>query len=110
MQFKLNFILLSIFLSIFLCLKTLAVETSYFCENTQTEKKIHIVYHERYVKEEMAKNIWLFFQKIDKTENYLNITSLDNDKPIRQWKINLLSGEAILTPMFDPTSNWICKK
>ena len=56
----------------------------------------------------MSPNIWLFFQKIELNNNKLNLISVDDDKPIREWKINLTSGEAILTPMFDPSSNWLC--
>ena len=56
----------------------------------------------------MSPNIWLFFQKISLVNNNLNLISIDDDKPIRQWQINLVSGEAILTPMFDPSSNWLC--
>ncbi len=86
-----------------------ANEKSFNCESVLTKDKTHIVYHERYAKEEMAGNIWLFFQIIEISENNLNLTSLDDSKPIRNWKINLSSGEATLTPMFDPISEWICK-
>ena len=58
--------------------------------------------------------IWFFYgnktaQKIKLNNNNLNLISVDDDKPIREWKINLISGEAILTPMFDPSSNWLCR-
>ncbi len=56
----------------------------------------------------MSPNICLFFQKIKLNNNDLNLISVDDDKPIREWKINLTSGKAILTPMFDPESNWLC--
>ena len=39
----------------------------------------------------------------------LNIVSVDDKKTIREWDINLISGEATLTPMFDPKSKWLCK-
>ena len=78
------------------------------CENLITNSKTNIVYGNNFAKEEMSPNIWLFFQKISLVNNNLNIISIDDDKPIRQWQINLVSGEAILTPMFDPSSNWLC--
>ena len=56
----------------------------------------------------MLPNIWLFFQKISLVDNNLNLISIDDDKPIREWQINLISGNATLTPMFDPSSNWLC--
>ena len=37
------------------------------------------------------------------------IISIDDEKPIREWKINLASGEATLIPMFDAKSKWLCK-
>ena len=78
------------------------------CENLITNSKTNIVYGNNFAKEEMSPNIWLFFQKISLVNNNLNIISIDDDKPIRQWQINLVSGEATLTPMFDPSSNWLC--
>ena len=78
------------------------------CENLITNSKTNIVYGNNFAKEEMSPNIWLFFQKISLVNNNLNLISLDDDKPIRQWQINLVSGKAILTPMFDPSSNWLC--
>ena len=78
------------------------------CENLITNSKTNIVYGNNFAKEEMSPNIWLFFQKISLVNNNLNLISIDDDKPIRQWQINLVSGEAILTPMFDPSSNWLC--
>ena len=79
------------------------------CENILTKSKANIVYGENFAKEEMLPNIWLFFQKITLTNNKLNLISLDDEKNIREWKINLTSGEAILIPMFDPSSKWLCK-
>ena len=81
---------------------------SFSCENLLTKNKAYIVYGKNFAKEEMSPNIWLFFQKITLNNNSLNLISVDDDKPIREWKINLTSGEAILTPMFDPSSNWLC--
>ena len=34
--------------------------------------------------------------------------SIDDEKTIREWQIDLDSGKATLTPMFDPSSNWLC--
>ena len=79
------------------------------CENILTKNKANIVYGENFAKEEMLPNIWLFFQKITLINNKLNLISLDDEKNIREWKINLTSGEAILIPMFDPSSKWLCK-
>ena len=56
----------------------------------------------------MSPNIWLFFQKIKLDNANLNLVSIDDEKPIREWQIDIASGEATLTPMFDPSSNWIC--
>ena len=56
----------------------------------------------------MSPNIWLFFQKIKLDNAKLSLVSIDDDKPIREWQIDIVSGEATLTPMFDPSSNWIC--
>ena len=78
------------------------------CKNLITKSKIKIVYGKNFAKEEMYPNIWLFFQKVKLEPNNLNLISIDDDKPIREWKINLISGEAILTPMFEASSNWIC--
>ena len=81
---------------------------SFSCENPITKKKAYIVYGKNFAKEEMSPNIWLFFQKIKLDKNNLNITSIDDDKTIREWQIDLVSGKAILTPMFDPSSKWLC--
>ena len=78
------------------------------CENLMTNSKTNIVYGNNFAKEEMSPNIWLFFQKISLVDNNLNLISIDDNKPIRQWQINLISGNATLTPMFDPSSNWLC--
>ena len=78
------------------------------CENNITKSKTNIIYGNNFAKEEMSPNIWLFFQKIILNDNNLNLISIDDDKTIREWKINLTSGKAILTPMFDPTSDWLC--
>ena len=82
---------------------------SFSCVNPITKNKAFIVYGNNFAKEEMSPNIWLFFQKIKLNNNNLNLISMDDDKPIREWKINLTSGEAILTPMFDSSSNWLCR-
>ena len=79
------------------------------CENVSTKNKANIVYDKNFAKEEMSPNIWLFFQKITLDKNTLNIVSIDDEKTIREWDINLISGEAILIPMFDPKSKWLCK-
>ena len=103
---KLSFILL-FFLTInnfaYADLKTL------ICENVVTKNKANIVYSKNFAKEEMSPNIWLFFQKIVLDNKTLNIVSVDDKKTIREWDINLISGEATLTPMFDPKSKWLCK-
>ena len=78
------------------------------CENPITNSKTFIVYGNNFAKEEMLPNIWLFFQKISLVDDNLNLISIDDDKPIREWQINLISGNATLTPMFDPSSNWLC--
>ena len=78
------------------------------CKNLITNSKTNIVYGNNFAKEEMSPNIWLFFQKISLVDNNLNLISIDDNKPIRQWQINLISGNATLTPMFDPSSNWLC--
>ena len=82
---------------------------TFSCESLLTKNKAFIVYGKNFAKEEMSSNIWLFFQKIKLNNNNLNLISVDDDKPIREWKINLTSGEAILTPMFDSSSNWLCR-
>ena len=79
------------------------------CENPITNSKTNIVYGNNFAKEEMSPNIWLFFHDIKIDKNNLNIVSLDDGKAIREWKINLSSGDATLIPMFDPTSKWLCK-
>ena len=81
---------------------------SFTCENLLTKNKAFIVYGKNFAKEEMSPNIWLFFQKIKLDKNNLNIVSVDDDKSIREWQIDLASGKATLTPMFDPSSNWLC--
>ena len=99
-------------LSIFACINynnAYANLDSFSCENPLTKNKAFIVYGNNFAKEEMSPNIWLFFQKIKLNNNNLNLISMDDDKPIREWKINLTSGEAILTPMFDSSSNWLCR-
>ena len=101
-----SFLILSIF--IFSTNKSSANLNNVSCENPITNSKTNIVYGNNFAKEEMSPNIWLFFQKISLVNNNLNIISIDDDKPIRQWQINLVSGEATLTPMFDPSSNWLC--
>ena len=103
---KLSFILL-FFLTInnfaYADLKTL------ICENVMTKNKANIVYSKNFAKEEMSPNIWLFFQKVVLDNKNLKIVSEDDEKTIREWDINLISGEATLTPMFDPKSKWLCK-
>ena len=103
---KLSFILL-FFLTInnfaYADLKTL------ICENVVTKNKANIVYSKNFAKEEMSPNIWLFFQKVVLDNKNLKIVSEDDEKTIREWDINLISGEATLTPMFDPKSKWLCK-
>ena len=79
------------------------------CENVATKNKANIVYGKNFAKEEMSPNIWLFFQKIELDNKTLNIVSVDDEKTIREWDINLISGDATLTPMFDPKSKWLCK-
>jgi len=103
---KLSFILLFLLTTNNLAyadLKTL------ICENVVTKNKANIVYSKNFAKEEMSPNIWLFFQKIVLDNKTLNIVSVDDKKTIREWDINLISGEATLTPMFDPKSKWLCK-
>ena len=81
---------------------------SFSCENLITKNKAFIVYGKNFAKEEMSPNIWLFFQKIKLDKDNLNISSIDDEKTIREWQIDLQTGKATLTPMFDPSSNWLC--
>ncbi len=81
---------------------------TFSCESLLTKNKAFIVYGNNFAKEEMSPNIWLFFQKIKLDKNNLNIISVDDEKSIREWQIDLVSGKATLTPMFDPSSNWLC--
>ena len=81
---------------------------TFSCESLLTKNKTFIVYGKNFAKEEMSPNIWLFFQKIKLDKNNLNIISVDDEKSIREWQIDLVSGKATLTPMFDPSSNWLC--
>ena len=87
---------------------SLANLNSLSCENNITKSKTNIIYGSNFAKEEMSPNIWLFFQKIKLDNANLSLVSIDDDKPIREWQIDIVSGEATLTPMFDPSSNWIC--
>ena len=87
---------------------SLANLNSLSCENNITKSKTNIIYGNNFAKEEMSPNIWLFFQKVKLDNSNLSLVSIDNDKPIREWQIDVVSGEATLTPMFDPSSNWIC--
>ena len=50
-----------------------------------------------------------FNREITLDKYTLNIVSIDDEKTIREWDINLISGEATLIPMFDPKSKWLCK-
>ena len=102
---------LSFILSIFACTNynnAYANLDTFSCESLLTQNKTFIVYGKNFAKEEMSPNIWLFFQKIKLDKNNLNIISVDNEKSIREWQIDLVSGKATLTPMFDPSSNWLC--
>ena len=106
---KIKFIFLLILSILFFSMnKSYANLSNVSCENPITNSKTNIVYSNNFAKEEMSPNIWLFFQKISLVNNNLNLISIDDDKPIRQWQINLISGKATLTPMFDPSSNWLC--
>ena len=87
---------------------SLANLNSLSCENNITKSKTNIIYGNNFAKEEMSPNIWLFFQKIKLDNTNLSLVSIDDDKPIREWQIDIVSGEATLTPMFDPSSNWVC--
>ena len=98
-------------LSIFACINynnAYANLDTFSCESLLTQNKTFIVYGKNFAKEEMSPNIWLFFQKIKLDKNNLNIVSVDDEKSIREWQIDLVSGKATLTPMFDPSSNWLC--
>ena len=98
-------------LSIFACTNynnAYANLDTFSCESLLTQNKTFIVYGKNFAKEEMSPNIWLFFQKIKLDKNNLNIISVDDEKSIREWQIDLVSGKATLTPMFDPSSNWLC--
>ena len=103
---KLSFILLFLLTTNNLAYADLKTLT---CENVVTKNKANIVYGKNFAKEEMSPNIWLFFQKIVLDNKTLNIVSVDDERAIREWDINLISGEATLTPMFDPKSKWLCK-
>ena len=81
---------------------------TFSCESLLTKNKTFIFYVKNFAKEEMSPNIWLFFQKIKLDKNNLNIISVDDEKSIRECQIDLVSGKATLTPMFDPSSNWLC--
>ena len=98
-------------LSIFACTNynnAYANLDTFSCESLLTKNKAFIVYGKNFAKEEMSPNIWLFFQKIKLDKYNLNIISFDDEKSIREWQIDLVSGKATLTPMFDPSSNWLC--
>ena len=102
---KLSFILLFLLTTnnvAYADLKTL------ICENVVTKNKANIVYSKNFAKEEMSPNIWLFFQKVLLDNKNLKIVSEDDEKTIREWQIDLQTGKATLTPMFDPSSNWLC--
>ena len=101
------FFILSIFISINHNNAYATLDT-FSCESLVTKSKAFIVYGKNFAKEEMSPNIWLFFQKIKLDKNNLNIVSVDDEKSIREWQIDLVSGKATLTPMFDPSSNWLC--
>ena len=101
------FFILSIFISLNYNNAYANLDT-FSCESLLTQNKTFIVYGKNFAKEEMSPNIWLFFQKIKLDKNNLNIISVDDEKSIREWQIDLVSGKATLTPMFDPSSNWLC--
>ena len=101
------FFILSIFITINHNNAYATLDT-FSCESLLTKNKAFIVYGKNFAKEEMSPNIWLFFQKIKLDKNNLNIISVDDEKSIREWQIDLVSGKATLTPMFDPSSNWLC--
>ena len=101
-------IILVLTFSFFAFNNSLANLNSLSCENNITKTKINIIYGNNFAKEEMSPNIWLFFQKIKLDNSNLSLVSIDDNKPIREWQIDIVSGEATLTPMFDASSNWIC--
>ena len=101
-------IILILIVSFFTLNSSLANLNSLSCENNITKLKTNIIYGNNFSKEEMSPNIWLFFQKIKLDNSNLSLVSIDDNKPIREWQIDIVSGEATLTPMFDPSSNWIC--
>ncbi len=101
-------IILILIVSFFTLNSSLANLNSLSCENNITKLKTNIIYGNNFAKEEMSPNIWLFFQKIKLDNSNLSLVSIDDNKPIREWQIDIVSGEATLTPMFDPSSNWIC--
>ena len=101
-------IILVLAASFFIFDSSLAKLNSLSCENNITKSKTNIIYGNNFAKEEMSPNIWLFFQKVKLDNSNLSLVSIDDDKPIREWQIDIVSGEATLTPMFDSSSNWIC--
>ena len=101
-------IILVLIVSFFALDSSFANLNSLSCENNITKSKTNIIYGNNFAKEEMSPNIWLFFQKIKLDNANLSLISIDDDKPIREWQIDIVSGEATLIPMFDPSSNWIC--
>ena len=101
-------IILVLIVSFFTLNSSLANLKSLSCENNITKSKTNIIYGNNFAKEEMSPNIWLFFQNIKLDNPNLSLVSIDDDKPIREWQIDIVSGEATLIPMFDPTSNWTC--
>ena len=101
-------IVLVLIVSFFSLNSSLANLNSLSCENNITKSKTNIIYGNNFAKEEMSPNIWLFFQKIKLDNKNLSLISIYDDKPIREWQIDIVSGEATLIPMFDPSSNWIC--
>ena len=101
-------IILILIVSFFTLNSSLANLNSLSCENNITKSKTNNIYGNNFAKEEMSPNIWLFFQKVKLDNSNLSLVSIDDDKPIREWQIDIVSGEATLTPMFDPSSNWIC--
>ncbi len=108
---KKNFLILISLISIGMSLNnnSYADLNTLTCKNLLTKNTANIIYGNNFAKEEMSPNIWLFFHDIKIDKNNLNIVSLDDGKAIREWKINLSSGDATLIPMFDPTSKWLCK-
>ena len=83
------FFILSIFISINHNNAYAALDT-FSCESLLTKNKAFIVYGKNFAKEEMSPNIWLFFQKIKLDKNNLNIISVDDEKSIREWQIDLV--------------------